>query len=273
MTQYFTTQDGARLAYDITGSGTPLLCLAGLTRNRSDFDYVLPHLAARVIRMDYRGRGASDWTGAATYTAVQEARDAVALLDHLGIDRVAVLGTSRGGIIGMLLAHLAKPRLRGLCLNDIGPQIERAGLERIAAYVGRPPVARDLPGFAAALQAASPEFQGVPASRWLEEATKFAIPGPDGLRLTYDPALRDGFVAAMAAPDPDLWPLWDALAGVPVALIRGGNSDLLSMATVAAMQARRPDLIFANVPGRGHIPYLDEPESLSVLHAFLGAVA
>jgi pimeloyl-ACP methyl ester carboxylesterase len=171
------------------------------------------------------------------------------------------------------MAHLAKPRLLGLCLNDIGPRIERVGLERISASVGRPPSAPDLATFATRLAAASPEFQGVPPSRWLEEATRFATVTPDGLRLTYDPALREGFVAAMAAPDPDLCPLFDALTGLPVALIRGANSDLLSMATVTEMQARRPDLIFANVPGRGHIPYLDEPESLTVLHAFLKAIA
>jgi pimeloyl-ACP methyl ester carboxylesterase len=272
MTQYFTTHDGTRLAYDITGRGTPLLCLAGLTRNRSDFTYVRPHLDAQVICMDYRGRGASDWADPATYTAVVEARDALALLDHLGIERAAVLGTSRGGLIGMLLAHLAKPRLLGLCLNDIGPKINRAGLERISAYVGRKPAARDLATYALRLQAASPDFQNVPNGRWAEEAARLAVVTPDGLDLTYDPALRDGFLAAMQAPEPDLWPLWDALSGLPVALIRGANSDLLSPETVAEMQRRRPDLIFANVPGRGHIPWLDEPESLAVLHTFLRAL-
>ena len=92
MTQFLTLPDGTRLAYDSTGHGTPLLCLSGLTRNRSDFDYVLPHLAGvRVIRMDYRGRGASDWTGPATYTVLQEAQDALALMDHLGLAQVARL--------------------------------------------------------------------------------------------------------------------------------------------------------------------------------------
>ena len=130
MTDFFTTPDGTRLAYDITGQGKPLLCLAGLTRNRADFDHVLPHLAgARVVRMDYRGRGDSAWASPATYSVLQEAQDALALLDHLDLPRVAVLGTSRGGLIGMLLAHLARPRLTGLCLNDVGPVIERAGLE------------------------------------------------------------------------------------------------------------------------------------------------
>jgi pimeloyl-ACP methyl ester carboxylesterase len=272
MTQFFTTQDGTRLAYDLHGAGPALLCLPGLTRNRADFDYILPHLPARIIRMDYRGRGASDWTGAATYTVAQEARDALALLDHLGLPQVAILGTSRGGLIAMLLAALAKPRLTGICLNDIGPRIERAGLERIAAHVGRAPAVHDRTSFARRLAAASPAFSDVPASRWLTEAAHQTDIVSDGLRLTYDPALRDSFLAMLQAPEPDLWPLFDACAGLPLALIRGENTDLLSMDTVAQMQSRRPDLIFTNVPGRGHVPFLDEPESLAVLHRFLRAL-
>ena len=109
----FTASDGAGIAYTDEGKGMPLLCLSGLTRNGSDFDYMLPHLPPgwRVIRMDYRGRGASDWTGAATYTVPREGKDAVELLDHLGIARAAVLGTSRGGLIGMFLAATARDRL------------------------------------------------------------------------------------------------------------------------------------------------------------------
>ena len=272
MTQFFTTQDGTRLGYDIHGTGTPLLCLSGLTRNRGDFDYVLPHLTGQIIRMDYRGRGASDWTGAATYTARQEAQDALALLDHLGLPQTAILGTSRGGVIAMLLAVIAKPRLTGICLNDIGPGIERAGLERIAAYVGRAPTVPDRATYAKRLAAASPAFTDVPAARWLAEAAHQTQITPDGLRLAYDPALRDSFMASLTAPDVDLWPLFDACAGLPIALIRGANTDLLSMATVGQMKSRRPDLIFANVPGRGHVPFLDEPESLTALHQFMRAL-
>lgn len=273
MTQVFTSPDGTRLAFDVRGTGKPLLCLPGLTRSMADFDYVLPHLSkAQIIRMDYRGRGASDHAPAATYTILQEAQDALALLDHLHLPQVAVLGTSRGGLIGLVLAHLAKPRLAGLCLNDIGPVIERAGLERIATYVGRAPTVPDRASYAKRLAAASPAFTDVPFVRWLAEAAHQTRITPDGLRLTYDPALRDSFLRSLAAPEADLWPLFDACAGLPVALIRGANTDLLSMTTVAEMQARRPDLIFANVAGRGHVPFLDEPESLTVLHRFLNAL-
>ena len=273
MSQFFTSPDGTKLAYDVHGSGKPLLCLPGLTRTMADFDYVLPQLSgAQVIRMDYRGRGASDWAAPASYTILQEALDALSLLDHLGTPQVAVLGTSRGGLIGLVLAQLARPRLLGLCLNDIGPLIERAGLERLATYVGRDPTAKSLPDHADRLAKGSPGFANVPASRWLDEAARQVRETPGGLQITYDPALRDGFIAGLQAPAPDLWPLFDACAGLPLAVIRGANSDLLSAATLAEMQRRRPDLIAATVPDRGHVPFLDEPASLAALHAFLNAL-
>lgn len=271
--RHFTLPDGTRLAFADQGDGLPLLCLPGLTRTMADFTYAKPHLGGRILRMDYRGRGGSSWTGAATYTVLQEAQDALALMDHLGIARFAVLGTSRGGLIGMLLAHLAKDRLLGLCLNDIGPVIERAGLERIADYVGRNPSAKTFAAFAEALARHSPGFADVPASRWLEEAQKHAKPAEDGLQITYDPAVRDSFNTAMAAPAADAWPLFDACAGLPMAVIRGANSDLLSAATVAEMARRHPGLIAAEVPGRAHVPFLDEPESIAALTAFQSALS
>lgn len=270
----FAAADGALLAYADEGEGLPLLCLAGLTRTMGDFGYLKPHLPPlRLIRMDYRGRGASAWTGAATYTVPQEAQDALALLDHLGVERAAILGTSRGGIIGMFLAATTRARVMGLCLNDVGPVIETAGLDRIKDYVGRNPVARTHAALAAAYPAAMTGFANVPPERWLAEARLHYHETPEGLRITYDPALRDSFLAAYQAPAADLWPLFDAARGLPIALIRGANSDLLSPATAAEMRRRRPDLISAEVPGRAHIPFLDEPEALSAVRAFLHAVS
>ncbi|MBL9049152.1 MAG: alpha/beta hydrolase [Tabrizicola sp.] len=268
----FRAPDGAMLAYSDEGQGLPLLCLAGLTRTMADFDYLAPHLPPlRLIRMDYRGRGASDWTGPETYTIEQEGRDALALLDHLGIERAAVLGTSRGGLIGMVLGAVARARLLGLCLNDVGPEIARDGLTRIFDYVGRNPAGKTYAGYAERLSR-SPGFEGVPMSRWLEEARKLSIETPEGLRLRYDPALREPFLKAFDGPPVDLWPLFDALAGLPLALIRGANSDLLTAATAAEMRRRRPDMLFADVAGRAHIPFLDEPESLALIHSFLGGL-
>jgi pimeloyl-ACP methyl ester carboxylesterase len=266
----FAAPDGARLAYSDEGEGLPLLCLAGLTRTMADFDDLAPHLPPlRLIRMDYRGRGASEWTQAATYTVPTEAKDALALLDHLGISKAAILGTSRGGLIGMYLAAVAKPRLLGLCLNDVGPVIERKGLERIFDYVGRNPSAPTHAALAEAMPRHSPGFANVPPDRWLAEVRRHYRETPEGLRITYDPALRDAFLAAFEGPPQDLWPLFDACAGLPLALIRGANSDLLSRATVDEMRRRRPDMIFAEVPDRAHIPFLDEAESLAAIRAFL----
>ncbi|MFO1201718.1 MAG: alpha/beta hydrolase [Tabrizicola sp.] len=268
-TSHFTAEDGARLAYRDQGAGLPLLCLPGLTRSMADFDYLIPHLPPlRLIRMDYRGRGASDRTGAATYTIEQEGRDALRLLDHLGVAKAVILGTSRGGLIGMVLGAVARDRLLGLILNDVGPEIARDGLTRIFDYVGRNPAGKTHQGYAERL-ARTPGFEGVPMSRWLEEARKLSIETPEGLRIPYDPALRDAFLKGFDGPPVDLWPLFDALQGLPLALIRGANSDLLTRETVVNMQARRPDMPFAEVPGRAHIPFLDEAESVALIRAFL----
>ncbi|MGQ0564560.1 MAG: alpha/beta fold hydrolase [Gemmobacter sp.] len=266
----FTAADGTAIAYDDRGAGLPVLCLPGLTRTMGDFAYVMPHLPpCRLIRMDYRGRGDSGWSGPATYTVPQEAQDALALLDHLGVARAAVIGTSRGGLIGMLMAATARDRLLSLCLNDVGPVIETAGLERIKHYVGRNPSSRTHAALAAALPRNMPGFLNVPETRWLEEARLHYTEGADGLTITYDPALRQAFLAAFDGPPVDLWPLFDACAGLPVALIRGANSDLLSAETTAEMRRRRPDMDFAEVPDRAHIPFLDEPPAVDCLQAWM----
>ena len=276
MQMIFAAADGARLAYRDEGprDGLPVLCLAGLTRTMADFDDALPALAGcRVIRMDYRGRGDSAWAGAATYTVAQEGADALALLDHLGVAQAAVLGTSRGGLIGMLLAAVAKDRLLGLCLNDIGPEIHRPGLERIKDYVGRRPAAQSLAEVAARLPGQSPGFAGVSPAQWAAMAARLYAESERGLELRYDPALREAFLAAFDSPPADLWPLWEATKGLPVALIRGANSDLLTADCVARMQSLRPDMGFADVPDRAHVPFLDEPEAVAVIRRWVGALA
>lgn len=268
---FFTAADGARLAFRDAGDGLPVIALAGLTRSHADFDFVAPHLGdVRLIRPDYRGRGVSDRTGAATYTLLQEAQDVLALMGHLGLARAAILGTSRGGLIGMVLAMIAPDRLSGLCLNDIGPVVAPSGLTRIADYIGRNPAARTLDQLADRLPATMPGFHNVPAARWRAFAERLYRQGETGLELRYDPALREAFLTALQSPPPENpWALFDACAGLPLALIRGENSDLLSPDTVAEMRARRPDMIFANVPDRAHVPFLDEPEALAAIRQWL----
>ena len=266
----FTTSDGISLHYTDEGTGLPVLCLSGLTRDGRDFDYVAPHLeGVRLLRMDYRGRGQSDWAPYQTYSIPVEGRDAVELLDHLDLAQAAVLGTSRGGLIAMGLAATVKDRLLGVALNDIGPEIAPEGLEVIKTYLGRNPSWATVEEAVAKRAHVMKGFANVPESRWREEVAKLYIAEEGGLRIPYDPALREAVLEAGAQVAPDLWPFFDAFAGLPLCAIRGANSDLLSPACFAEMQKRRPDMVVAEVPDRGHIPFLDEPEALSTLTRWL----
>lgn len=275
--KHFVTSDGLSLAYTDQGAGQPLLCLPGLTRNSSDFDDLTAALdgGCRTIALTARGRGASARDpNFLNYNVGVEARDAVELLDHLGLPRVGIVGTSRGGLTAMLLALTARDRLAGVLLNDIGPEIAPQGLARIMTYLGIAPRARTHAEAAAALKATmGAEFPDLTDEKWLTCARRWFDQGPDLLELNYDPTLRDAVETASAQPAPDMWPLFDALDGLPVGVVRGANSDLLSRETVARMQEHRPDLIAAEVPNRGHVPFLDEPEALGALHALLGRIA
>ncbi len=266
---HITAPDGTRLFYKDEGTGQPILCLAGLTRTTEDFRYAMPALEGyRVIRMDYRGRGESDWADYKSYTIPQEAQDALLLLDHLGLRDVGVLGTSRGGLIAMGLGLAAKERLRGVCLVDIGPELNASGLEVIANYIGKNPSAKTHAELAAAMPTLMTGFANVSPERWLEEVQTLYHETDRGLQITYDPKLRDALVEAGAQPLPDMWPFFDALQDLPLGLIRGANSDLLTRATTAEMRKRRPDMLFADVPDRAHIPFLDEPDAVFVLQTW-----
>jgi pimeloyl-ACP methyl ester carboxylesterase len=269
---HFTASDGARLFYRDGGEGPVLICLHGLTRNGADFDVLRPLLPElRIVALDARGRGQSEHSGAATYTVARESEDVLNLLDHLGIEAAPFLGTSRGGMVTMALAGRAPGRVLGLCLNDIGPEMEPEGRMRITTYVGLQPRERSIEERVAAMPALNPGFTGVPVARWREEVRRHFVETPQGLRIAYDPALRDAFMATIDRA-PNMWHGFDVLVGRPVAVIRGVNSDILSPRIVAEMAHRRRDLIRAQVPRRGHMPFLDELESLVALRAFLKAV-
>ena len=267
----FAELNGLRLHYARDGAGPPLVLIAGMLSDHASWAPVLPALAARftVIRPDNRTTGQT--TPAEAPAGLAEwAGDVVALLDHLGIERAAILGTSRGGIIGMYLSATAPDRLRGLFLNDVGPVLDPLGLSRIKEYVGRRPAARTHAAAAIAMPHVAFGFANVPPERWMAEARLHFVETPQGLEITYDPALRLAFQRALDAPQADSWPLFDACCGKPLALIRGAGSDLLSAATAAEMARRCPAMIHEDVPDRGHIPFLDEPLSLSVIHRWLG---
>jgi hypothetical protein len=166
----------------------------------------------------------------------------------------------------MWIAATAKERLLGVALNDIGPVIDPKGLQDIASYLGRVPAQRNLEDLARARAAQWNGFRNVPHQRWLHEVRNHFEESPEGLSLRYDARLRDAFGTGEAPP---LWPLFDALEGLPLAALRGESSNILSPATWAEMRRRCPDMVAAEVPGRGHVPFLDEPAALGVLLPWL----
>jgi len=274
---HYATSDGLKLYYEDTGTGQPLLCLAGLTRNVRDFDFAKPHLTGiRMIAMDYRGRGQSEFdANHANYNVLREGQDVVELLAHLGLDKVTILGTSRGGLIAMTLAVMQKDKVAGIILNDIGPEVSAAGIARIMDYVGKQPVVKTLEDAATALEAImGADFPGVPREIWCQFAKAQYVEGENGLTLCYDPALSYALIEqAAAGPLPDLWPMFGMLASVPMGVVRGGNSDILTADTLARMHENHPDRISETVPDRGHAPFLNEPQSLDIITRILKVTA
>jgi len=275
MIKHFASQDGLQLAYRDEGAGLPVICLAGLTRNGTDFDDLVTHLPdVRIIRLDSRGRGASEWDpDPAHYSVSVEARDVVALMDHLTLPSACFIGTSRGGLVTMALAMNANDRVAGFVFNDIGPRIERHGLERIADWIGKNPLAGDFEECAHHLAANSPGFAHVPHKRWVQEARRRYRQTDEGLVINYDPGLRTSFLGSISDGLPELWDLFARLADRPGAVIRGANSDILARATVDAMIDVMPELLAADIPDRGHCPFLDEPEALSAIGTILNRLA
>ena len=272
----YKTSDGLTLHYMDDNDGPAVLMLAGLTRNSADFKFLTPHLhECRLIRLDYRGRGLSNYDDDfTTYNVEREAQDVIELLDYLELEKACVVGTSRGGLIAMLLSAICNNRLNGIIMNDIGPQIELEGLFSIQEYIGKIPPFDSLDDAALALRAdCADSFPDVPFSRWREHAECMWYEKPEGgIGLRYDPRLRDVFSMQLESSDKaDFWPLFDTMRELPLASIRGENSDLFSAATQNKMQERHPEMIAAVVPNRGHVPFLDEPESLSAIRKLLKA--
>jgi pimeloyl-ACP methyl ester carboxylesterase len=265
-------------AYGAAGAGhLPLVCLPGLARHSADFHRLATVLSAdpaaprQVFAMDYRGRGQSNWDyNPANYNVGIEVMDLITVLKALGIRPAVFIGTSRGGILTMLLAAVQPQSIAGAVLNDIGPVIEPAGLARIKGYVGKLPPPADLHEAAETLRRLfGAQFPTLTADDWTAWAER-AFEERDGkLVATYDPALAHNLAAVdTGQPIPELWPQFDALAGVPVMLIRGVNTDLLSAETVIAMRERRPDLHVMEVPGQGHAPLLMEDDIIGRIGQF-----
>lgn len=281
MIKYFSAKDGRRLAYEDTeGDGPVVLCLAGLTRNHRDFEDLARHLSPRyrVLRLDSRGRGASDHAldPMTEYAVPTEAGDALALMDHLSLSRLALIGTSRGGILSMAIAGAQSERISAVVLNDVGAVIEGRGLLRILATLGRPLEDETFTAAAARLRNANADaFPNVPDAEWLRHAHRLYDDADGRPVLSYDPKLQLAVGGAIEEDGPEIsiWPLFDALKTLPVLVIRGENSDILHAETVDAMRAEHPDLQTLTLADRGHTPFLNEPEALSAIDAFLGATS
>jgi pimeloyl-ACP methyl ester carboxylesterase len=249
-----------------------------LTRTGADFDTLAGLLAAdpqrprQVIALDARGRGRSDRDPAGTtYTFQAELDDVLQVLAALEIGRAIVLGSSRGGILTMLLATARPTVLAGAILNDIGPVIEPTGLLRLKSYVGKLPTPRDMREGALILRRLfEGQFPKAGEADWLRAAGR-AWDDKDGrLVPTYDPQLArtlDGIEPDR--PVPALWKEFDALGRIPLMVIRGENSDVLTAATVAAMRTRRPDLVAWEVPDEGHTPTLEDRDTVNRIAAFV----
>lgn len=274
---YFGSADGRlRLYARLYGSGgPPLVAMHGLTRNSADFEAIASHLAGRfrVVAPDQRGRGRSDHDpDPASYTPPTYCADTLRLIDSLGLERPVLLGTSMGGLMAMLMGALDPHRYRALILNDVGPEVDPAGLARIASYVGAPASVSNWSEAAEYCRRTNGHaFPGYAEEDWQAFARKLFAPAADGTpRLAYDPAIASGLAGPEpSAVPPDLWPVWDALRPLPILVIRGELSDILSRETLDSMASRHPGLSIADVPGVGHAPMLDEPAAIEAIDAFL----
>ncbi|AOL94415.1 alpha/beta fold hydrolase [Porphyrobacter sp. LM 6] len=280
--RYWTSDDGLTLHYrNYPGpegsTKLPVLCMHGLTRNARDFASLAEDLAAtrRVIVTEMRGRGMSDYAkDSDTYSPVTYVADVEKLLAEQGIDRFIAIGTSMGGLMTMLMAPARPGRIAAVVMNDIGPELNPAGIGRISGYVGQgrsyPTWVHAARGLAEAHGAAFPDFD---LDQWLEMAKRTMVVTQNGrISFDYDMAIAEPFARPGNAAPPNLWPAFDALKGVPMLLVRGALSDLLSEETVKQMGTRNPAMRAITVPRVGHAPTLDEPEVRSAIHALLDGV-
>ncbi len=283
----WSSRDGLRLhfrdypARDISGPDArpPLLCLHGLTRNARDFEDLAARLSGqwRVICPDMRGRGDSDYArDPMTYTPVQYFGDIEALLEEQAITRFVAIGTSMGGLLTMMLAAHAPERVAAAVLNDIGPEIDPAGLARIGEYVGQGRSHETWVHAARALQDAFHEaYPRYELADWLRMAKRVMVIGSGGrIVFDYDMNIAVPFGApAGSTPAPDMWPMFDALLGKPLLVLRGGLSDILSADTASRMAARAPGIELVTLPDVGHAPTLDEAPCVAAIDRLLARVS
>ncbi|MFP5411591.1 MAG: alpha/beta fold hydrolase [Gammaproteobacteria bacterium] len=252
------------------GAGT-VVCVHGLTRNGRDFDALAARLSERyrVVCPDIAGRGRSDrLADPMLYTVPQYLADCVTLIARLDVERVDWVGTSMGGLIGMSMAALPGNAVGRLVLNDIGPHIDPAGLERIAGYVGDDPRFGSFEQGEATLRELMRDFGPHTDAQFRLLSRHYVIRKGDAWGYHYDPAIAVPFRALAGLPQPDLWPMWDAIA-CPVLAIRGEESDILTAEVAARMAARGPRARVVEFAGIGHAPTLIDGAQVAAVEAFL----
>ena len=265
---FYTVADGLTLyARDYPGPGpdAPVaLLMHGLTRNSRDFATVAPHIAKthRVLVAEQRGRGKSDWDPQIErYQPATYVGDMFELLQQQGLQTVATVGTSMGGLMAMVMNAMRPGVFSHVVLNDIGPVIAQRGLDRIKRYVGMASEFDDWSGavdYARTVNAVA--FPDYTDSDWRAFAERIATPRDGKIVLDYDMGISEAMKASEeAAVPPDMWPLFDALSATPLMLIRGAITDLLDEDCVQEMQRRHPGMETVSVPNVGHAPTLDEP--------------
>jgi pimeloyl-ACP methyl ester carboxylesterase len=273
------SHDGLRLHYrDYAGSAEspPLLCLHGLTRNSRDFSAFASRHAGRfrVIAPDFRGRGMSDPDpNSSNYVPPTYARDVLQLLDELEIGEAVFVGTSLGGIVTMLIAAEQPDRIAASILNDVGPELDQRGIDRIRGYVGKPMRFRDwsdAADYVCRINGGLPRANQL--AEWVEAARRVCKEDGDAVVFDYDMKIAEPFNEPSNGAAFDMWPLFQRLGERPLLVVRGEHSDLLSAETVAAMLEAAPLAELVTVPGVGHAPELTEQASTIAIDTFLSRV-
>lgn len=275
---WFQSDDGLTLYardYQHHSPQATILCIPGLTRNSADFSHLCEHLADqfRVVAVELRGRGRSEYDpNPRNYHPGVYVQDMVALLDSLQLESVVLIGTSLGGLISMFLTAMQSNRITAVVINDIGPEVNQDGLDRIKSYVCNPsPVSNWEEAISKTREVHGREFPNFSDADWALFTNNLFRENSEGQpELNYDPAIsvlleqnQDDVVP------PDLWPAFNAMGPVPLLLLRGELSDILARECVAKMQRIKPDMQFTEVANCGHAPLLTESESLQSINTFL----
>jgi pimeloyl-ACP methyl ester carboxylesterase len=275
----WTSADGLSLyakSYGPSAAPLTVLCIHGLTRNHKDFEPMIAALPGhyRFVAVDVRGRGRSAHDPEhKNYNPVVYAKDMGLLLDRLGVQRAALIGTSMGGLISLIMMRRMPKRIAGVVLNDVGPVVEKTGIARIAGYAGKVQPVTDWQSAAAAVKTIQGRaFPDMPEERWMDFARRTYKELPSGeVVLDYDPNIARSLGKVKPGPLTNfaLWRLFGGLKKAPLLVVRGAASDILSEKTAQEMVRRHPEAHLATVPRVGHAPILDEPEAVSAISDFL----